>query len=132
VERIQTSSAEAVIHTLSTERTINLTELSTARKETKMLNASTTMGTAVLRGFYNFIGTGATGAITCYLAMQSVVGDQVSNGDVRTVSILTGILAGLAALGFRGGVEGIADSKRQAEGDVTPADVQPNVIVTTP
>lgn len=89
-----------------------------------MMNTDSTFGTAVLRGAYNFVGTAMTAGITCYLAMQGVVGDTVSTGDIREVSVLTGLLGGLAALGFRGGVEGFVDNRRQNKNDVKPSDVQ--------
>jgi hypothetical protein len=81
-----------------------------------MLNTGTTMGTAVLRGLYNAAGTGAAAFLTCYATTH----------DIETAAIVAGITA-LGALGFRSGIEGVADAIRDARGRVLPGDVgQPN------
>jgi hypothetical protein len=77
-----------------------------------MLNTGTTMGTAVLRGLYNAVGTGAAAFLTCY----------ATTDDAKTAAIVAGITA-LGALGFRGGIEGAADAIRDARCDVRPGDV---------
>ena len=77
-----------------------------------MLNARSTLGTAVLRGVYNALGAGAAAFLTCY----------ATTDDAKAALIVAGITA-LGALGFRGAVEGVSDARRNARGDVRPGDV---------
>lgn len=78
-----------------------------------MLNAGSTITTALLRGAYTAIVLGLIAGLT---ALQTT-------GNTRA-SVITGILAGLGALGVRGGVEGLADANRQTIGKVLAGDVQ--------
>lgn len=76
------------------------------------MNANTPLGTAVLRGLYNALCTGAVAFLTCY----------ATTDDVKA-SLIVGGIAALGALGFRGGVEGGLDALRDARGQVLPGDV---------
>lgn len=78
-----------------------------------MLNAGSTVTTALLRGAYTAIVLGLIAGLT---TLQTT--------DDTRAAVITGILAGLSALGVRAGVEGIADAKRQTNGDVKNGDVQ--------
>jgi len=96
------------------------------------MDRGSTLGTAILRGFYNFICTTAVATITAYLGFSSLIDDSaqvvgdISDRDILVYSILTGLLAGLGALGFRAGVEGQYDARRSAAAggpDMKPGDV---------
>ena len=96
------------------------------------MDGKSTLGTAILRGFYNFICTALVAGITTYLSLTSLIDDaaqavgDISDKDIIVVSVLTGLLGGLAALGFRAGIEGQYDARRaSAPGgpDMKPADV---------
>lgn len=78
------------------------------------MNTTTTWGTAILRGLYTAILSGLAAGVTAYATTDDEKG-----------AILTGVIAALAALGFRGGIEGTFDSARQDASDVRPSDVQP-------
>lgn len=86
------------------------------------MNGNSTGSTALLRGFYLFLGTLAVTAITAYLAFPDSFG--VTEAEKIKYSILTGAIPALSALGFRVGVEGSSDKARQANGEVKPGDVQ--------
>ena len=90
------------------------------------MNTSSTTGTAVLRGIYNFIGTSLAAALSTYIATGAVI-DSVSRSDKIESAAIIGLISGLAALGFRSGVEGSYDAARQRDGDVKTSDVQPGV-----
>jgi hypothetical protein len=99
------------------------------------MTAGSVMMTAILRGFYNFICTSAAAGITSYLSMMAVLPDSTSNDDILQIAVLTGALAGLAALGFRGGAEGLFDRNRAVNNDVRASDVPseaPGVTVIEP
>lgn len=92
------------------------------------MTTDTTTGTAVLRGLYAFVAAALTAGITAYLGIATVVevpleAVGVSERDRIVYAVLTGVLAGLGALGWRAGAEGIVDARRQATNDVRPADV---------
>lgn len=70
---------------------------------------------ALIRGLYNALGTFFVTFLTAY----------ATTDDVRA-SAITGAIAALGVLGFRGGVEGLHDSRRQKTGNVKPSDVGPN------
>ena len=67
---------------------------------------------AVIRGFYVAIGSGATAFLTTY----------ATTDDMKSSLIVGGITA-LAALGFRGGGEGLYDTSRAASGNMNAGDV---------
>lgn len=73
----------------------------------------------MLRGLYLALGTFLAAAVTSYLALR---GD-LPRADAIEVSILTGLIPALGALGFRVGVEGRSDAARDKDGDVLPGDV---------
>ena len=75
---------------------------------------SSTVGTAALRALYAAIIAGLVAGITTY-----------QTTDDTKAAILTGALAALSMLGYRGVGEGAYDAKRQDEGKVSKADVQP-------
>jgi hypothetical protein len=77
------------------------------------MNLNGTLSTAILRGAYNAIGTGAF----TFLVMWGAV-------SLKAAAIAGGIAA-LGALGFRSGGEGVYDMRRQLAGEVKPSDVQP-------
>jgi hypothetical protein len=56
------------------------------------------------------------------LALIAVLGAWASTNDVKII-IIAGATAALAALGFRGGVEGLIDSNRAKVNDVQRSDV---------
>jgi hypothetical protein len=93
------------------------------------VNTGSTLGTAILRGFFNFICTTLVAGITAYLGFSSLIDDSaqavgnISDRDIVVYSVLTGLLAGLGALGFRAGVEGQYDARRSANVDMKPSDV---------
>ncbi len=76
------------------------------------MNTSSTFTTAMLRGLYLAIGAGLSAGLTAY-----------ATSDDERAAILTGLITALAALGFRGGVEGGFDARRQANDNVKPSDV---------
>lgn len=78
-----------------------------------VLNANSTILTALLRGLYVAIVAGLVSGLT---VLQTT--------DDNRAAVITGLLAGLGALTVRGGVEGIADANRQHDGEVKPGDVQ--------
>lgn len=101
------------------------------------MHTGSTAGTAALRGLYNFFCTFVTAAITSYMGVGIVITGNmaaagVSERDRIVFSVLTGILAGMGALGFRGAAEGLYDTNRDAkihsgEEEPKPSDVgQPN------
>ncbi len=77
-----------------------------------MMNTSSTMTTAMMRGVYIALGSGLTAGL---VAMQQGVDDRGS--------LIIGLLSGLVALGFRGGGEGVYDTQRDNAGDVRGSDV---------
>ena len=79
------------------------------------MNTSSTLTTAILRGLYVAVVTGLIAGLTAY-----------QQTDQAKASIITGSLAFLGALGVRGAFEGMIDSARQANGNVSPSDVQPS------
>lgn len=93
------------------------------------MNTASTLGTAILRGFYNFVCTTLVAGITAYLGFSSLISDSaqavggISDRDIVVYSALTGILAGLGALGFRAGIEGQFDARRSANVDMKSSDV---------
>lgn len=78
------------------------------------MNASSTVLTAFLRGFYLALIAGLTAGLTTL---------QTTNDN--RAAVITGLLAGLAILGARGLGEGGYDASRQNAGDVKSSDVQP-------
>lgn len=101
------------------------------------MNTGTTYGTAILRGLYLFVATALVAGITAYMSVGILVDGSVEalvdERDRIVYAVLTGALAGLGALGFRAGGEGVYDGLRDANihaGSETakPSDVgQPNV-----
>jgi hypothetical protein len=93
------------------------------------VDRTSTLGTAILRGAYNFVCTTAVAAITAYLAFSSLIDDSaqavgdISDRDIVVYSVLTGLLAGFTALGFRAGVEGKYDANRAANVQMKSGDV---------
>jgi len=76
------------------------------------MNLNSPMATAILRSVYLAAGSGALVFLTTYAAVDDLRG-----------AILSGGIAALSALGFRGGLEGRYDARRQASGNVKPGDV---------
>ena len=101
------------------------------------MNTGTTYGTAVLRGLYLFFCTALVAGITAYMGVGILVDGSVDvlvdERDRIVYAVLTGVLAGLGALGFRAGAEGVYDGLRDANVNAgneapKPSDVgQPNV-----
>jgi LytS/YehU family sensor histidine kinase len=79
------------------------------------MNTSSTFTTAILRGVYVAVVVGLIAGLSAYKVDHQTTSD-----------IITGLLAGLGALGIRGGVEGVVDANRQAKGAVSPSDVSKN------
>jgi hypothetical protein len=77
------------------------------------LNTSSTFSTALLRGIYVALVSGAIAGLTLY-----------QQTDDEKAAVITGILTALSALAMRGGLEGVVDNNRQKEGDVKTSDVQ--------
>ncbi len=77
-----------------------------------MMNTSNPMTTAIMRGLYTAVGSGL---ITGLMAAQQGLDDRGA--------IIVGAIAGLFALGFRGGIEGTFDQHRNTTGDVRASDV---------
>lgn len=77
-----------------------------------MLNFGTPAVTAFMRGLYLAGGTFAVAFLPAYAVTDSLKGPLISGG-----------LGALFALGFRSGVEGVADSRRNDKGQVKPGDV---------
>lgn len=102
------------------------------------MNTGSTAGTAVLRGFYNWFCTALVAGIMFYMSfpamVNSVVDGKVDIASTERIvySVLTGIVAGMGALGFRGAGEGLYDANRDAQVNAgtqaaKPSDVgQPN------
>lgn len=101
------------------------------------METGSTAGTAVLRGLYNFVAASLLAGITAYMGVGVMITGNMENAGVAesdriVFAVLTGILGGLGALGFRGGAEGLYDANRDAkiaEGSEAPkpSDVgQPN------
>lgn len=88
-----------------------------------MNNENAVLQSALVRGLYLFMGTTIFAAITSYLAAAAVLPADVSKSDTVTVAVLSGILAGLGALGFRGGAEGMYDRQRAIDGNSNKGDV---------
>lgn len=81
-----------------------------------MLNAGSTLGTATLRGVYLAVGTFLVGFLPAWAVTDDLKGPLIAGG-----------MSALFALGFRSGIEGLADSNRDNAGTVLPGDVgQPN------
>ena len=77
-----------------------------------LLNANSTMGTAVIRGLWQaVVSGGGTFFVTWGIA-----------DDLKSASI-AGAVAAFTALGFRGGVEGFSDAGRARRVDQKPGDV---------
>lgn len=77
-----------------------------------MLTLNSPMATALLRGCYQAIGSFALVFLSTW-----------ATTDELKAPVIAGGIAALSALGFRAGVEGVADQRRQARGDVRPSDV---------
>jgi len=77
-----------------------------------LLNANSTGLTVALRALYNAAGAGAVALLTTY-----------SVTDSWEDALIVAAITALGALGFRGGVEGLADMRRDAEGKRLPGDV---------
>ena len=77
------------------------------------MNIGSTLGTAILRSIYLAAGAGLVAFLPAY-----AVTDQLK------APLISGALAALWALGFRGGGEGMYDASRQKAGDVKASDVQ--------
>jgi hypothetical protein len=67
------------------------------------MNTSSTFTTAILRGVYVAVVVGLIAGLSAYKVDHQTTSD-----------IITGLLAGLGALGIRGGVEGVVDANRKA------------------
>ena len=93
------------------------------------MDRGSTLGTAILRGLYAFLCTSLVAGITAYLGFSSLINDSaqasggISDRDIVVYAVLTGLLAGFGALGFRAGVEGQYDAGRAAAVDMKPGDV---------
>lgn len=79
------------------------------------MNAGGPLATAILRGLYQAMGSGAVVFLITWATTDELKGPLIAGG-----------VAALAALGFRGGVEGTFDRKRNNAGDVRQSDVTPN------
>lgn len=80
------------------------------------MNAGSTFSTALVRSMYLAVGSG----LTTFLITWATT-------DHLKAPVIAGCVSALAALGFRGGIEGLSDSSRDAKGEVKPGDVgQPN------
>ena len=79
------------------------------------MNAGGPLATAILRGLYQALGSGAAVFLITWATTDELKGPLIAGG-----------VAALAALGFRGGVEGAFDQKRNNAGDVRQSDVTPN------
>jgi sulfite exporter TauE/SafE len=79
------------------------------------MNIGGTTTTAIIRGLYNAIGSGAGSAFLVW----------TQTNDHKTIAVAF-VGAFLIALGFRGGVEGAVDTARQNANDVKPSDVTAN------
>lgn len=101
------------------------------------MNTGSTAGTAALRGLYNFVCSAVVAGITSYMGVGVLITGNmaaagVSERDRIVFGTLTGILAGMGALGFRGAAEGLYDANRDAQiaagkQEPKPSDVgQPN------
>ena len=93
------------------------------------MNVDSTFGTAILRGLYNFFCTACVAGITAYLGVAALIQGSLENAGVSSTdrlvfAILTGLLSGFGALGFRGGIEGLYDANRQENNEVKTSDVQ--------
>jgi hypothetical protein len=89
-----------------------------AGKEATMKFFDTPLGAAILRGTWLAIGTGAAAALTLYQMLGNVDTDAALAGvqvspDRAEQALIAGLIAGLAALGFRGGIEGGMDQARR-------------------
>ena len=76
------------------------------------MNLNSAIGTAILRGAYLAFGSGFLTFLTTWTAT-----------DELKAPIIAGGVAALTALGFRGGIEGTFDQKRNATGNVSSSDV---------
>lgn len=79
------------------------------------MNSGGALQTAILRGFYQALGSGTLVFLITWGTTDQLKGP-----------IIGGCVAALGALGFRGGVEGSLDAQRQKNGDVKPSDVSAN------
>ncbi len=79
------------------------------------MNSGGTLQTAILRSFYQALGSGASVFLITWATTDELKGP-----------IIAGAVAALAALGFRGGIEGTFDKARNDAGKVRPSDVTPN------
>lgn len=79
------------------------------------MNAGGPLATAILRGLYQAAGSGAAVFLITWASTDELKGPLIAGG-----------VAALAALGFRGGVEGTFDRRRNDAGDVRQSDVTPN------
>lgn len=77
-----------------------------------MMTLGSPMTTAILRGLYTALGTGAITFLITWASVDEIKGP-----------IIAGAVAALTALGFRAGGEGLYDTKRAARHDVRPGDV---------
>lgn len=78
------------------------------------MNVGSTAGTALLRGFYVALLAGIGAALPVYATVD----------DTKPI-VVAFAGAFIAALGFRGAIEGKVDGDRQKAGDVKASDVQP-------
>lgn len=76
---------------------------------------------AMIRGAYGAIGTLLSSALVVYLSLLGQ--DGLSRADRIETALLTGGVAGLGYLGFRGGIEGRMDQARDDAGKVNDGDV---------
>ncbi len=79
------------------------------------MNSGGALQTAILRGFYQAVGSGAFVFLITW-----------ATTDELKAPLIAGATAALSALGFRGGVEGSFDRKRNSEGEMRESDVTPN------
>lgn len=76
------------------------------------MNVDSTFWTAVIRSLYWAVGSAAFVGLTTWAASD----------DPKVIIVASGT-AFLSALGFRGGLEGAFDAKRQTNNNVKPSDV---------
>lgn len=79
------------------------------------MNGSSPQATALIRGLYLAAGMFALGFLTVW-----------ATTDEYKAPIISGGIMALGALGFRTGLEGRLDQKRDRAGNVLPGDVTPN------
>ena len=82
---------------------------------TPTMNSGGPLQTAILRGAYQAIGAALVAFLPAYAVTDDLKGP-----------IISGALAALWALGFRGAAEGLFDRARDNAGETRQSDVTPN------